>query len=243
VHCRRAIQYAVNKVDLQNARGGPITGGDIAMNSFPPTLAGAPKDPAPRYPDGADHTGDLAKAKDELKQCGQPNGFSITQGHSTTAKSRAVAAATQQALSRVGIKVNLKAADSSQYYSSFIGSPQNVAKNGLGIADAGWGADFPTGYGFYSQIVDGRNIKPAGNSNYSELNDPKINSLIDESLTSTDRDTFNQKYQEVDKQLMEDATFVPFVFDRALVAVSSRLKNVYFNQGYGHFDLATMGVQ
>ncbi len=42
---------------------------------------------------------------------------------------------------------------------------------------------------------------------------------------------------------MESAAIVPFVFDRALVVTSERLKNVYFNQGYGHFDVATMGVQ
>ncbi len=243
VHCRRAIQHAVNKVDLQNARGGPITGGDIAHNTFPPTLAGAPEDPEVRYSNGADNTGDLEAAKKELAECGQPNGFSIVQAHATTAKSRAVAAATQQALARVGIKVDLAAADPSQYYSSFIGSPSNVAKRKLGIADAGWGPDFPTGYGFYSQIVDGRNIRAQGNSNYAELNDPEINKLIDESLTTTDREQFNDRYRQVDQKVMESAAIVPFVFDRALVLTSERLKNVYFNQGYGHFDVATMGVQ
>ena len=243
VHCRRAVQFAVNKVDLQNARGGPITGDDIADNSFPPSLAGAPQNAAARYPNGADHKGDIEAAKRELAECGQPNGFKTVQASSNTPKSKAVAAATQQALERVGITVEVKSFDAAQYYASVIGSPSNVKAKGFGIADAGWGPDFPTGYGFYSQIVDGRKIKPAGNSNYSSLDDPKINQLIDESLEASSREAFNMKYQELDKQLMENATMVPFVFDRSLAAVSERLKNVYFNQGYGHFDLATMGVQ
>ena len=243
VHCRRAVQYAANKVDLQAARGGPITGGDIADNTFPPSLAGAPQNVQARYPNGADHKGNLEEAKRELAECGQPNGFTTTMATSTTPKSKAVGAATQQALGRVGIKVDVKSFDAAQYYSSVIGSTSNVAKNKLGLADAGWGPDFPTGYGFYSQIVDGRAIKPQGNSNYSELNDPTINQLIDEALVAKSRDEFNAKFQEVDKQVMEAASMVPFVFDRALSVQSDRLKNVYFNQGYGHFDVATMGVQ
>jgi peptide/nickel transport system substrate-binding protein len=243
VHCRRAVQYAVNKVDLQAARGGPITGGDIADNTFPPTLAGAPQNVQARYPNGADHKGNIAEAKRELAECGHPDGFAVTMAGSVSPKSKAIGAATQQALAKVGIKVDIKSFDASQYYSSVIGSPSNVAKNKIGLADAGWGPDFPTGYGFYYAIVDGRAIKAQGNSNYSELNDPVINKLIDDSLVATDRAAFDKAYQDVDKQLMEDASMVPFVFDRSLTVQSERLKNVYFNQGYGHFDLATMGVQ
>jgi peptide/nickel transport system substrate-binding protein len=74
IHCRRAIFYAMNKVDLQRARGGTY-GGDIAHTMAQPTVPGHDNNADP-YPSGPDNTGDLAKAKDELQQCGQPNGFS-----------------------------------------------------------------------------------------------------------------------------------------------------------------------
>ena len=70
VHCRRAIFYAINKSDLLRARGGSL-GGQIANTGTQPTVPGFDANANP-YPDGPDNTGDLAKAKDELQQCGQP---------------------------------------------------------------------------------------------------------------------------------------------------------------------------
>ena len=34
IHCRKAVEYAANKVDYQTARGGPIGGGAIATTEF-----------------------------------------------------------------------------------------------------------------------------------------------------------------------------------------------------------------
>ena len=45
----------------------------------PPTVPGYDATPT-RTRTGADNTGDLTKAKDELTQCGQPNGFSLKYG-------------------------------------------------------------------------------------------------------------------------------------------------------------------
>ena len=50
----------------------------------------------------------------------------------------------------------------SSYYSTFIGSPQNIKNQGIGIALAGWGADFPTGVGFFQSITNGNAILPTG---------------------------------------------------------------------------------
>ena len=40
LHCRRAIEYAANKVTFQTAYGGPVAGGNIASTVMPPNLAG-----------------------------------------------------------------------------------------------------------------------------------------------------------------------------------------------------------
>ena len=50
----------------------------------------------------------------------------------------------------------------------------------------GWGSDWPSGYGFFQQIVHGDSIKGAGNSNLSELDDPEINELLDEAAVTDD---------------------------------------------------------
>jgi len=241
VHCRRAVQYAADKVALQFSRGGPIAGGDIATQMTPPNLSSYRKiDP---YPSGPDNKGDLVKAKDELKQCGHPNGFSTKIATTNKGKGPKAAEALQQGLKRVGIQTQIVAVDPSTYYSGVIGLPSNVKKQGLGLAVAGWGPDFPTPYGFFESIVDGRAIKPGGgNSNYAELNDPTINGLIDQAKGETDVSKRNDLWAQVDQKVMDAAVYLPFVADKALVWRSPRLTNVYVDQAFGIYDFVNIGV-
>ena len=44
-----------------------------------------------------------------------------------------------------------------------------------------WGADWPDGFGFLSQIVDSRVIRPAGNTNLG-IKLPEVDKLIDQAL-------------------------------------------------------------
>jgi peptide/nickel transport system substrate-binding protein len=207
----------------------------------PPTLPSYKK--INPYPSGPDNKGDLAKAKDELKQCGQPNGFSTKIATTNKGKGPAVGEALQQGLARVGIKTQIIAVDPSTYYSGVIGLPSNVKKQGLGLAVAGWGPDFPTPYGFFESIVDGRAIKPeGGNSNYAELNDPAINGLIDQAQGETDATKRNDIWAQVDQKVMDSAVYLPFVADKALTYRSPRLTNVYINDSFGIYDFVNMGV-
>jgi len=241
VNCRQAVQYAADKVALQGARGGPIAGGDIAGQMLPPTLPAYKK--FTQYDSGSDNTGDLQKAKDALKACGKPNGFSTKIATTNKGKGPKVAIALQAALKRVGINAQVVQVDASTYYSGFIGVPSNVHKQGLGLAVAGWGPDFPTEYGFFESIVDGRAIKQAGgNSNYSEFNNPKVNDLIDQALATTDVSKRNDLWGQVDHLVMEGADYLPFVADKALDYRNPRLTNVYISKAFGMYDYVNIGV-
>src|SRR5262249_6488300 len=146
--------FAANKVDLQTARGGASGGGDIATTMAPPTLPGYQS--FNLYPSGPDNTGDLDQAKAELAKCGKPTRFHTNIATTTKGKGPKVATALQAALARVGITADIQQFDSSSYYSTVIGTPSNVHSKDLGIMVMGWGADFPTGYGFFSAISDSR---------------------------------------------------------------------------------------
>ncbi len=240
IHCRKAVQYAADKVALQFSRGGPVAGGDFAGQMLPPTLPAYKQFDA--YPSGPDHKGDLAKAKDELKMCGKPDGFATKIATSNKGKGPKTAVALQQGLARVGIKADVVAVDASTYYSGFIGVPDNVHKRGLGLAVAGWGADFPTEYGFFESIADGRAIKQQGNSNYSELNDPTVNSLIDQVQSTSDVSKRNDLWGQVDHKVMDSADYLPFVADKALDYRNPRVTNIYVDQAFGIYDYANLGV-
>jgi peptide/nickel transport system substrate-binding protein len=55
VHCKRAVEYATDKLAVQTALGGPLAGGSIATTVTPPTVTGYVK--ADRYPSRADNHG------------------------------------------------------------------------------------------------------------------------------------------------------------------------------------------
>ncbi|MDQ1686466.1 MAG: peptide/nickel transport system substrate-binding protein [Frankiaceae bacterium] len=240
VHCRRAVQYAVSKVDWQTARGGPIGGGDIATSMLNPAVKGFTR--FDLYPD-SNGEGDLAKAKEELKQCGHPNGFSTHLASSNTTKGKNMATAVQSSLHRIGINVTIDLGDNATYYSQFIGSPSVNRHRDFGLMIAGWGADWPTGYGFFSSLIDGRKILAQGNSNYSEVNDPEINKMIDQAVGTTDADKAAQIWGQVDHRLMEvDATLVPMTWDKALVINSLNVTNAYILTSLlGVYDFQAMG--
>jgi peptide/nickel transport system substrate-binding protein len=243
VDCRKAIFYAIDKSDLQLARGGS-SAGTIAPSMTPPGIPGyqseAQYDP---YPDGTGDTGDVTKAKAELAKCGQPNGFTINEAYTPGGKADAVLAATQNALKRVGIVVKPLPGEQASYYSTFIGAPADVIAKKIGLAQAAWGPDFPTLNGFYQNIVSGGAIKASGTSNYASLNDPTVNQAIDQAGQTTDTAALEQLGQTINHGVMDNAVYLPYLWDSAFYYRNPRLTNVYLTPGTGFFyDYVNIGV-
>jgi peptide/nickel transport system substrate-binding protein len=240
IHCRKAVQYAADKTALQTARGGADAGGDIATNMLPPNIAG--HDPNLDPFNTKSGKPQIDKAKEELAACGKPTGFNTVIAARNRGKEPKTAEALQAALKAIGINATLDVSDASLYFRSTIGSPSNVAKKGYGIMVAGWGADFPTGYGFLQVLVDGRAILPSGNNNYAELNDPEINSLIDQAKSETDPAKAATIWGQINSKVMDTATQLPFVYDKALNYRNPRMTNVFVQEYFGMWDFSTLGV-
>jgi peptide/nickel transport system substrate-binding protein len=239
VHCRRAIEWAMSKTEQQDARGG-VYGGAIATTLGPPTLAGWKN--YDLYPTNPAGSADVAKAKQELSLCGKPNGFNTTIVVTNQGKGPQQAQFLQNDLKAVGITANIKQFDPATYYSSVVGVPANIKKDGYGLAFAGWGPDWPAPYGFFENIIDPRKILAQGNSNYGACKDPHITSLIQEALKQTSPAAEYPFWQQVDQTVLKDACDAPFTYDKALDLFSSRLKNVYIEPQFGIVDLRTVGV-
>lgn len=240
INCRIAVQYATDKTALQTARGGKDAGGDIAASMIPPVVAGYDASLTPFT--GTSGQPDIAKAKEYLAKCGYPNGFKTVIAGMNKGKGPKDGQALQQALAKVGIEASIDDSDSSLYYQTTIGSPSNVLKKGYGLMEAGWGADFPTGYGFLDVVVDGRKISANGNQNFPEINDPAINSAIDKALAETDPTKAAADWAAIDKMAMDTAAYLPFVFDKALNYRNPKLTNVYIDSYYGMYDFQALGV-
>jgi len=240
IHCRKAIEYAADKTGYQNAYGGP-TGGDIATNLMPPVIPGATS--FDLYPDGADHTGDATKAKDELTQCGQPNGFSTNISYrNERPKEKATAESLQQSLAKVGIKLTIKPYPLADYTKLYAGKPDYAKANKLGLMVYGWGADWPDGFGFLSQIVDSRVIRATGGNTNLSVKDPKVDQLIDKALTETDTAAREKAWVDVDRATMEGAWYLPGIWAKGLLYRPKNLTNVFVTNGFQMYDYLAMGT-
>ncbi|WP_217920183.1 ABC transporter substrate-binding protein [Actinomadura sp. BRA 177] len=249
VHCRIAVQYATDKVAAQTAYGGPLAGGDVATTVIPPTVDGYTKfDLYPqKQAEGGTGLDDatLNKAKEELKACGQPDGFSTKiSARSDRPKEVAMAQAIQQSLAKVGIKVDIVQWPAGDYFNKYVGVPDYVHKHNVGMMIMAWAADWPTGYGFLAQIVHGDAIKPAGGTNLAELDDPAINKGLDDAIANTDKAARTKAYGEIDKLVMGTAAEVPLLYAKALMYRPKRVTNAGITYSYGGmYDYLNMGVE
>ncbi|GAA0599739.1 ABC transporter substrate-binding protein [Kutzneria viridogrisea] len=240
VHCRRAVEYATDKVGYQNAYGGP-TGGEIATNLLPPVIPGAEK--FNQYPAGPDNKGDVAKAKEELQQCGQPNGFTTNIAYrSERPKEKASAEALQQSLAKAGITLNIKPFPTGDYFKLYAGKPDYAKSNGLGLMLNGWGADWPDGFGFLSQIVDSRVIRASGGNTNLSVKDPAVDALVDKALSTTDTAAREKTWVDVDKKVMDDAYVLPGVWAKGLLYRPKNLTNVFVTDGFQMYDYLALGT-
>ena len=242
LHCREAIEYAANKTNLQTAYGGPVAGGAIASTVAPPNVIGQKH--FDRYDATTKPDGDVAAARAQLKLCGQPNGFTtgITY-RSDRPKEVSAAQAMQASLAQVGIKLQLHGYPSGTYFSNFAGVPNYMHSHNIGIAMGGWAPDWPDGYGFFNFITAGDTISPAGNTNIEELNDPKVNNLLNKMASTNNATTRNSYTAQIDMQVMKDAAILPEVYAKSLLYRSPNITNVFVQPYYGMYNYSTLGLK
>jgi peptide/nickel transport system substrate-binding protein len=239
IHCRKAVEYGADKTGYQRAYGG-ASGGDIASNLLPPVIPGAEKFDTYATPGNA---GDVAKAKDELAQCGQPNGFTTGVSYrSERPKEKATAEALQQSLAKVGINLEIKPYPLGDYGKLYAGKPDFAKANSLGLMVFGWAADWPDGYGFLAQMVDSRVIRATGGNTNFGVKDPEVDAMLDKALITTDTAAREKIWVDIDKKVMDDAYILPGIWSKGLLYRPPNLTNVFITDGYQMFDYLALGT-
>jgi peptide/nickel transport system substrate-binding protein len=241
IECRKAVLYAADKSGYQRAYGGSI-GGDIATSLMPPLIPGYKK--VDLYEFKTKPAGDLEKAKAALQACGQPDGFATNVSYrSERPKEKATAETLQQSLAKVGIKLTLKPYPTADYAKLYAGKPDFAKNNQLGLIIYGWGADWPDGFGFLSQIVDSRVIRTTGGNTNLGIRVPEADKLLDQALQTTDRAQREPLWGQIDEVVMQNAAALPGVWAKGLLYRPDSLTNVFVNDGFGMYDYAALGVK
>ena len=243
VTCRQAIEYAVDKNTVLNQLGGRW-GGTIATNLLTNGIPGAVQFPSYTYlPD---------KAKSLLAQC-KANSPSLFDGSGAlsfkiAAQTNApdlqnAATAIQSSLAGVGINTEVALFPFDQY-SQYCGNQAYAKAHKLGMCLANWGPDWLTGYGMLDQLVTHNGIATTGSQNTSFLDDPTVNALEKEALSSGEAGTQQQDWVKIDHRVMDLAAVVPLVDRKVMRFRSAKLTNVMIDQaGSGGYDLSVLGVK
>jgi peptide/nickel transport system substrate-binding protein len=239
VECRKAVQYAIDKVSVQTAEGGPIRG-DVASTVLPPDIPGYEKSDV--YA-STGNKGDAAKAKDQLKACGKSSITTNISARSDRPQEIDAATAIINSLKSVGINASLKQYPSGKYFTDYAGVPKFTEKNNIGLIMMQWGADWPSGYGFLQQILNSKAIGASGNTNLSEFTNKAVDAKLAQAIAAPDEATRNKLYAEIDKQTMDEAVLVPLTYFKVLLYRSPYATNLVSTSAFsGEYDYLNIGT-
>ncbi|NEB79945.1 ABC transporter substrate-binding protein [Streptomyces sp. SID14478] len=239
LECRKAVEYAIDKVSVQTTQGGSIRG-DVASTVLPPDITGYKKADTYATPG---NKGDVAKAKDQLKACGQKTINTTITARSDRQEEVDGATAIIESLKKVGINASLKQFPSGKYFTDYAGVPTFNKKNNVGLMMMQWGADWPSGYGFLQQILNSAAIGTSGNTNLSYLSNKGIDDMLGKSIAAPDEATRNDLYGQIDQKAMDQAAIVPLVYFKILLYRSPYATNLVSTAAFsGQYDYLNIGT-
>lgn len=225
---REAIAYALPITPFVRAYGGTdameVAGGLISptVSGYDPTFDpwGKKKKPA----------GDPAKAKALLKKAGKV-GMKLTFGYINTPEGQQYSTAMAAGLKKAGFDVQRQEIPAETFYDQV-----SKLNNNYDIFHTAWGADWPSASTVIPPLYDGRAIAD-GATNYSQINDPKVNSDIDRINKITDPVKSAAEWEKVDQYLVKDVVnVVPTAYYKQTQIAGSKVGGLVYDDVIGGVD-------
>lgn len=246
INVRKAVIAVFDRTAMRLTRGGAVIG-DIATHFIPPGVPGfdqAGGVKGPGYDFLASPDGNLQLAESYMKKAGYPSGrYTGTQpllmvgtSGGTAQKAAEVAQAQFQ---KLGFKLNFRLTTQDTMYTKFC----NVPKAAVVICpNVGWQKDFNDGQTILDPTFNGQNIVQENNSNWPQLNDPKINQAMDQAAQVVGVDARGDAWGKIDREVMAQAPAVPWVWDDQPNIRSKNVKGV-INKSLAQWDLDFTSLQ
>ena len=243
---RMAVAYALDRNAMRLSRGGPIDG-RIATHFLDPSFGnlgfgqagGAGFDPFP----SPNHAGDLARARAMLRKAGFANGRysgpTLTQVADNTPPGSDTARVIASDLSRIGMRVRTISVTHATMFTRFCNVPKqepNICPN------TGWIADFHEPQAALDATFNGKNIVPVNNSNWPQLDDPKINALMSKAETILDPQARYAAWAKIDQLVTKTAVAIPWLWETNPTLVSSNVTKAPERWNQGEPDVTFMQV-
>jgi peptide/nickel transport system substrate-binding protein len=192
---RQALSHAINKDRLLQSINNR---GVIARGVLPPLMPGYNKELKERYPY------DPERAKKMLAEAGYPNGFSMQLWVSFERPDwMKMAQQVQQDFKAVGVQVVIKEVSGNTFID--ISGKRGAAQSLI----YGWVQDYPDPSDFLDVLFNGERIADENCNNTSFYDNKDVNERLKEAQrVTTDQAKRLRLYQDIEKQIVEDAPMV-----------------------------------
>ncbi|MEU2184663.1 ABC transporter substrate-binding protein [Streptomyces thermolilacinus] len=226
---RDAITYAIPNERMIAADGGKY-GGEIAGGLFAPTLPGHDPNYDP-FGKKKKPNGDVEKAKELLKEAGFKEGTKLTYAYSNTARGQKQSVIVKDALKAIGIDLQLKEIERASYYEQI-----GKVKNPYDLYMTGWGQDWSSPSTVVTPVYDGKLISDGG-SNYSHVNDEKVNALIEEAL-KLQPEQAAKKWEEAHKRIVEEINpAAPVYYSKQMQLFGSNIGGARYSTNSSYINI------
>jgi peptide/nickel transport system substrate-binding protein len=222
---RQAVNYAIDRQALVRIYGGLAT---PTENVLPPTY--------PQYKKHTLYPYSLAKAKALVTASGD-KGMSVTVWNHQRGLDPKAGDYLTSVLNSIGFKAKEKIINAAVYWTT-VGNQATKAQ--IGFAD--WFQDYPHPLDWFDVLLNGERITATHNNNYADFDDKAINAKIDAlKKQPTLTESVNAQWATVDKAVMEQAPWAPFLNRQFTDFFNSDIDlSCYENHVLYQFDFATI---
>jgi peptide/nickel transport system substrate-binding protein len=231
VNLRKAFWAALDRAAMVKVRGGELAGNVMTHFIYPeiPGFEVAGGLAGPKFDFNEHPEGDMAVAEKYMKLAGYPSGRYTgsetlqiigDNGASETLQSQIV----NQTLKNLGFKTRLLLFNGATMSSKYCG----VVKEEIDVCPSiGWLADFGDPYAVLYLPFSGKAINYKGpNSNQGQVNSAKINKAMEAAETIVDQQARATAWAKIDKELVEEAVAVPYIWNKGVELESNDVAGV-----------------
>ena len=207
VAVRQALQYCVNKRHIIQVTGGPAINA-ASSHIIPPQITGYQNISPYSTPNSE---GNPATCKSKLAAAGYPHGLTLTFVYPNNPPYPATVTAMQADFAKAGVTIKFNEQPSQGAYFDYIETPSNLKNWDLALGL--WFPDW-TGNGaqsYFSPLLDGRQYT-TGSTDYGDYDDPAVDTLIDQALTTGSISKAATIWAQADKlATVSDPAWVPLL--------------------------------
>ena len=246
INVRKAVIAGFDRNAMRLSRGGAILG-DVPTHFNPPGLAGIEEAGGVKGP-GLDFMskpeGDPALAAEYFKKAGMSSGKFEGSGEvlmvgTSEGVAQKAAEVAKENFEKLGFKVRLRLVTQDSMYTKFC----NVPKADVALCpNVGWSKDFADAQTILDPTFNGENIIPQNNSNWPQLDDPKINSAMNKAKQLKEPAERAKAWADADKMITEQAPAVNWIWDKTPLIASGNV-NAVASQYNTQWDVAWTSVK